>query len=217
MTDTDDAIAVARVLEQVFIQILNTRMLDMPVINPGLQVQALGFRRYGDCWLGALITPWFINLVLLPTHQDWSCLGILSKHRHEFPSGRYEFVLGHEPQLGFFQSCSLFSPVFEFACQTGALDAAAAALSAMTSPPAVHAEEDSPQDWPAQMPVEAIDSPGNGCLPANRDCLTPAMADVGDIDACANDAGADNAVSELPADAQRAAFIRGRFGRRLAE
>ena len=36
------------------------------MVNPALAVEAVGFRPWGEHWLGILITPWFMNLVLMP-------------------------------------------------------------------------------------------------------------------------------------------------------
>jgi [NiFe] hydrogenase assembly HybE family chaperone len=51
------------------------RMRDLPFYNDRLDVEAVGFRDWESHRLGILITPWFINLVLLPgTADDWSAL-----------------------------------------------------------------------------------------------------------------------------------------------
>ncbi len=78
-------------LEQMYLYIWATSMHDLPFVNPALSVEEIGFRRWqcanpsahgttplppamlvddaGDAsgdWVGAVITPWFINLFLLP-------------------------------------------------------------------------------------------------------------------------------------------------------
>ena len=55
-------------LEQVFAHIAATRMQGVPVQNPALRVQAVGFAPQadpdgGEWLLGVLVTPWFMNLV----------------------------------------------------------------------------------------------------------------------------------------------------------
>ena len=119
-------------LEQVFNQVLENRMHGLPVLNPALSVQAVGFQRYQSDWLGVLVTPWFMNLLLLPGRDiGWSeqCPG--SKFEKQFPYGVFEFTLAHEAQLGDFALCSLFSPMFQFANQDDALAAAQAALQGL--------------------------------------------------------------------------------------
>lgn len=119
-------------LEKVFNLILKTRMQGIPVVNPALRVDARYLTRWNQYFLGVLITPWFMNLLLLPadtaTAQTFSQLAVGSKQTHPFPSGPYEFIVGEEEGLGRYQSCSLFSPMFDFADQQAALDTAAAVL-----------------------------------------------------------------------------------------
>lgn len=67
-------------LETVFNGVLETRMRGVPVINPALSVQAVGFNPFNGDWLGVLITPWFMNLLLLP--------GPDSQWREQPPGGR---------------------------------------------------------------------------------------------------------------------------------
>lgn len=122
-------------LEQVFRQIQAQRMDGVPVINPRLRVQAVGFHPRDDAFLGVLITPWFMNLVLLPEEGDgWQELPVGSTVPHRFPAGEYDFIVGHEEGLGRYQSCSLFSPMFEFADMEAAVATAEAALGALLSP-----------------------------------------------------------------------------------
>jgi rubredoxin len=48
-------------LESLFRQIADTRMQGIPILNPALQVQAIGFRQWdgphGLLWVGVLLTP----------------------------------------------------------------------------------------------------------------------------------------------------------------
>lgn len=112
-------------LETVFRDIEIHRMQGMPVCNPVLKVKAIGFQQWGEYYFGVMMTPWFMNLMLIPrdpalTIQDSPG----SKSRHAFPSGHFEFVHAKEEALGHFQVCSLFSPMFEFADQETAISTA---------------------------------------------------------------------------------------------
>lgn len=127
----DKAAEFSRRLEQVFGEIHATRMRDVPVLNPTLRVTAVGFHAWQDQWLGVMVTPWFMNLMLLPEAQEWDALDAGAKQIHTFPSGDYEFVLGFEPAIGAYQSCSLFSPMFQFAHHEAALATARACLDAV--------------------------------------------------------------------------------------
>jgi len=116
-------------LEATFSAIQRERMVDIPILNPRLQVQAVGFSEWEDCCLGVLITPWFMNLMLLPQEGDeWAELPSGTKVNHSFPSGTYEFIVGEEEGIGHYQMCSLFSPMFEFEDQAAAVATAEAVL-----------------------------------------------------------------------------------------
>lgn len=117
-------------LESVFSVIHQQRMADMPLLNPALCVEAAAFAPWRENWVGVLITPWFMNLMLLPQQGHvWRDVVTGQTIVHTFPSGDYAFITGHEPALGCYQSCSLFSPMFEFPDQANARATAVAAMS----------------------------------------------------------------------------------------
>lgn len=112
-------------LEALFSRIEKGRMSGVPVINKALHVQAIGFRPWKESCLGVLITPWFMNLMLLPQEgNQWDDLSVGKKVTHLFPSGPYEFIIGYEEEIGFYQMCSIFSPMFAFEDQKAAIIAA---------------------------------------------------------------------------------------------
>lgn len=122
-------------LEVHFRRIQRERMQGVPLLNPALEVKAVGFRGWQGRCLGVLVTPWFMNLMLLPAEGDeWEELQIGTKQLHNLPSGDYEFVLGEEAGIGRYLSCSLFSPMFEFADQGAALATAEAVMAALMQP-----------------------------------------------------------------------------------
>ncbi len=115
------------------------RMRGLPVVNERLAVEAVGFRRWNGRWLGVLITPWFMSLVLLPDDAPgarWQSLRPGASAAYQFPAGVFEFIGGREDTVGEYQTCSLFSPVFEFADQATARATAEAALAALFDTPA---------------------------------------------------------------------------------
>ena len=131
----DSAEAVAARLEAVFSGIQETRMNDVPILNPAIGVEAVGFRKWNGQYLGILITPWFINLMLLPggeeRAEEWQSLGLGASVSHILPAGRFNFIVGEEEAMGRFQMCSLFSPVLEFEDQEAARITASSALQAL--------------------------------------------------------------------------------------
>ena len=115
-------------------------MADLPVYNHRLAVEAVGFQRFGDGWLGIVATPWFMNAVLAPAQPGaWNDIRDGIKVTRALPSGSYEFVAGHIEGIGTILNCSLFSPMFEFEEQEAVIEAAKAAMGALLDP-----EETSP-------------------------------------------------------------------------
>ena len=114
-----------RVLEAVFRTIGAERMAGVPVLHPGLRVQAVGFAvlsNESDLALGILITPWFMSLVRLPLLAPGEAapgalvagLPIAQRAQRRIGAHTFDFLGGFEPGLGAFESCSLFSPVGDF-------------------------------------------------------------------------------------------------------
>ncbi len=131
-------------LEVAFRTIETTRMRDVPLLNGNLQVQAVGFQPLpGDeaAALGVLVTPWFMNLVRLPLDDEAEAAvpAVGVKREHRLGQVGFEFIGAHEPAIGRFEMCSMFSPVFEFANQAGALATAREVLALLR--PALRAPE----------------------------------------------------------------------------
>ena len=119
-------------LEQLYENIRVTRMVGVPILNDKIKVQAVGFREWNQYVLGALITPWFMNLMLLPTEStNWDEHKFGSKHKFTFEAGAFEFTLGAEEDLGKYMSCSMFSPMFDFADHDAAVQTAEAIVTGM--------------------------------------------------------------------------------------
>ena len=118
-----------------FREIWNGKMRDVPIVNRSLHVEAVGFRIWDGRLLGALVTPWFMNLFALPgPGDDWSGLVAGAKEDVAFPSGVYEFIANSRPMIGPYKACSLFSPMQDFASQLQATDVARAAMVALFDP-----------------------------------------------------------------------------------
>jgi [NiFe] hydrogenase assembly HybE family chaperone len=106
---------VVQKLESAFNEIARTRMVDVPILNSALRVETVGFREWEGRWIGVLVTPWMINLVLLPGLEATLVpLALDEKQMWTFPSGNYEFMGLNEPAIGTCHMCSLLSPVMEF-------------------------------------------------------------------------------------------------------
>ncbi len=124
----------AAAVESAYRRVASTRMSDVPILNPALRVEALDFALWEDQWLGVLVTPWCINLMLLPgVIERWPRLHEGDKRTVTLPAGAFEFIAGFMEDLGEYHSCSLFSPVFEFADHETARLTARAARKALFS------------------------------------------------------------------------------------
>ena len=91
------------------------RMHGLPICNAALQVEAVGFRPHGRCLCGVLITPWFMNLVLLPAEgEQWCAVTFGDSVVWQFNAGEYEFTPAVLEDVGIHLSTPLFSTVQDF-------------------------------------------------------------------------------------------------------
>ncbi|MES9928648.1 MAG: [NiFe]-hydrogenase assembly chaperone HybE [Candidatus Thiodiazotropha sp. 6PDIVS] len=114
-----------RQIETVFRGIEQEQMQGIPLLNPTLKVETIGFQHYQGRPVGVLITPWLMNLVLLPGDDDeWSDLKLGEKHQHRLPANEYRFMVNEIEGIGICQTHSLYSPMHEFMDQDHAVAAA---------------------------------------------------------------------------------------------
>jgi [NiFe] hydrogenase assembly HybE family chaperone len=120
------------VLQARFEHIRRGPMQGLPMLNDALSVRALGFRPWREHWLGTLVTPWFMNLVLMPRQaQAWHPLPERESRHFVFPAVVFEFIGARDAEIGDYLACSLFSPMFEFTDSAAAEATALAALEAL--------------------------------------------------------------------------------------
>mgnify|MGYP000896274059 FL=1 len=160
-------------LQARFEHIRRGAMQGMPMLNEALAVRALGFRPWREHWLGVLVTPWFMNLVLMPRQsQHWHPLTERESRHFVFPAGVFEFIGAQDAELGGYAACSLFSPMFEFVDTAAAEATALAALEALFD--AQHqpvSEVPPPAPRPPAAPIAAV---------SKRDFLLGQRARAGD-------------------------------------
>lgn len=167
-----------------FREIWHAKMRDVPMVNKMLSVEAVGFQLQDGRPLGVLLSPWFMNLVLLPSDSDdWSTLTPGAKEVIAFPSGEYEFIHNTRPMVGGYKACSLFSMMGEFKTQMQAVEVARAVMAALFDP-AHQAETDRAADIRASReadlaPPEPSDDPALPDTPTRRAVLTAGLA--GDV------------------------------------
>lgn len=124
----------AQRLQAVFEHIAAQRMAGVPILNSAMRVEVVGFREWQGRWIGVLVTPWMINLVLMA--GEGAPLETLLQGESEtwrFPSGAYAFMGLNEPELGACHICPLISPVTEFASHEDALEVARELIESLFS------------------------------------------------------------------------------------
>jgi [NiFe] hydrogenase assembly HybE family chaperone len=122
-----------------FREIGDQQMRDLPFYNASLEVEAFEFSRFGDDQLiGVLITPWFMNLLVVPLEYTPVDANRYGKSRtFALPGGGIEFRYGGDEVVGAFWAHSLHSPMQKFASQAHARSEARIRLAeAMRSPQA---------------------------------------------------------------------------------
>jgi [NiFe] hydrogenase assembly HybE family chaperone len=114
---------------------VHARMRGLPFVNPALSVEAVAFAPWREHWLGVLVTPWCMNLVLAPRdRRAWASLAIGGERRYAFPAGDYVFIGAGDEIVGEHQICSLFSPVQQFEDHDSARLVATLAREALLDP-----------------------------------------------------------------------------------
>jgi [NiFe] hydrogenase assembly HybE family chaperone len=128
---TPDPLAVAGRLEAAY-RASEARIIGLPIHNPRLKVESLGFRRHFDGAAGVIITPWMMAIVRVPD-QGVALTG--TEILRLFPAGEVPMIAGDLAQVGAIESCSLFSPMDEFADMDAARLAAEAAIEGLFTAP----------------------------------------------------------------------------------
>lgn len=139
------AIRVSDLVDQ-FRLIYMERMRDLPIVNPCLDVEAIGFDRWEGQDLGVLITPWFMNLVLLPGDGDLVEQAQGDLIACQFPSGICEMTVCHDEELGTYLAAVLFRTVVDFPDQETARAIAEDALANILVEPDLEAGDISRRD-----------------------------------------------------------------------
>lgn len=126
----------SRQLESVFEAIYWQRMQGIELINPLLPIKASGFRLWEGGWVGTLLTPWFLNLMVLPADPArWEGLACGERRGLRFPAGEFPFAGGHEPGIGDYLFCSLMSPVGDLTDAQAAVELAEEVMTLLMTPP----------------------------------------------------------------------------------
>ncbi|WP_455205978.1 [NiFe]-hydrogenase assembly chaperone HybE [Kaarinaea lacus] len=119
-------------LEQRFKQIGNERLVGLPIYNDSLVVEAIEFQPCGDDSIGALVTPWFINIMLMPkSDNSWQARSLGERINYELPGGEQEFMLGEDEVVGRYLFRTVASPTHCYHSQEAARSAAQKSLQTL--------------------------------------------------------------------------------------
>jgi [NiFe] hydrogenase assembly HybE family chaperone len=131
-----EAQAVGEDLARIYARIAATAMRDVPICNPALQAAAIGFRGFADRAVGIIVTPWFMNLIVAapPAGNGPHAWPAGASVRLRLPAGDIDFTASTLDGFGGLLSCSLFSPMFDFASMDAARAVAVEALTALFAP-----------------------------------------------------------------------------------
>lgn len=118
-----------------FIRIGDEQMRDLALYNNKLTVESIGFRRW-EGWLGGVvITPWFMNLILLPLGDQLAGASVGTKQRIQLPCGEQLLTIGEIDGTGPYAAYSLHSPMGEFGDHLNAAARAWALVEKFFQPP----------------------------------------------------------------------------------
>ena len=110
------------------------KVKGLPIYNPTIAVEAVGFREYEGRQVGVIVTPWFMNLTALPSEGDLKVWLAGRSTMLGFPSGAYEFTVTDLQDVGLIATCSLFSTMLDFTDHEAAQLAAKTVADAVFEP-----------------------------------------------------------------------------------
>lgn len=123
-----------------FYRAADANMRDLPIYNAALGIEAHGFQAFGtDELAGILITPWFMNLVVLsttPVPLEAARYG--EGRRVDFPAGPRRFRYAGDPSIGAVWTSALHSPMDVFTSQAQARAEARLRIGEAMTPPHPH-------------------------------------------------------------------------------
>lgn len=152
----DDPQALAASIETVFRRVEETAMAGVPLLNKAVRVEVAGIRPAGSDWLACLVTPWFMNLMLLPREAAPSSDPAGVKSIVALPGGGFEFIQAWDETLGPYRLCSVFSPMFDFADHETALATAREILDLVCAEAEADEEDrDMVAIWQGRLPEPA--------------------------------------------------------------
>lgn len=94
--------------------VLRDRMHGLPIVNPDLEVEGIAFRAHAGDLVGVLLTPWFMNLVLLPGSDEYVRRSPGESVTVATFNESVEFTVASDDATGRYLSAVLFRSVEDF-------------------------------------------------------------------------------------------------------
>lgn len=99
-------------LEAAFQAIADGDMRHLPFFQPQIPVRACGFQLFEHQWVGCVLTPWMLSLLVLPgPEQVWQMRTVGEKLGLILPCGNVRFTVGYVDGCGQYLASSLMSPL----------------------------------------------------------------------------------------------------------
>jgi [NiFe] hydrogenase assembly HybE family chaperone len=102
-------------IKDVFDKINREQMAGLPIVNPMLDVDVVGFQEHDGRTIGVITTPWLMTLAVFPgDDDDWSDVKIGDKRKFPFPARDYQFLANEIDGIGTYYGYAIYSPMNEF-------------------------------------------------------------------------------------------------------
>lgn len=132
-------------LERAFLRVAEQEMCQLPFYRAAIPVKACGFTLFEHQWIGCLLTPWTLSLLVLPgPGETWPSRVAGERLALQLPCGNATFLLGEigdeQGDVRQYLSCSLMSPLDKHLTQAQAVTLAEQSARMALSLPVVDAD-----------------------------------------------------------------------------
>lgn len=162
-------------INRAFLRIEQNQMQGLPVCNPELTSEIVGLTRFGGYWLGALVTPWTLQLIMVAAEAGVEVLEAGDHRIHQFPQGEVMFMASENPDIGLYQSCSLLSPLHDFPNQAAIRQTSGEVVELLFQSPVQKKGQSVEVALPGRLDVERESKPVQETHGSRRDFLRGRM------------------------------------------